>query len=1754
MVVTGQAAEQLALLNAYRARHGLEPVVVVPQLVAAADRHAADMVAKRFFAHEGSDGSTPATRAAEAGYPGHAGENLGLRSATAAAQMAGWIMSPPHHNNLLDPTWKAIGIAAVNGPDGVLWVNVFGDRVTCPTGTEIPPTPVVLVNPVQARPAGTLGAGSTDNGPVAPVASDTPLLAPTELPAAVAPAASTPTASTATALAVMVADRTPRAGQTLTVVNRSRDQGVPRTVGIAGSPSPMTEIGPDATRRFALLDPGTFTLQFAANGYPSVLLTIELALPVTGDPQAPVVRLATPPAAVAGELVTLSATVTQPSIGAASGRAVRFTLGGLSVVGSTDDAGVATVTLRANLAPATWPLRAEVLTDAGAVAAVDEISLTLGANLIPVAVAGGPYTSNIGDSVTLDASGSYDADGEGLDYAWDLNADGAYVDATGPHPEVAWVDLQRIVCGGLCDTDAAQPIGLRVTDPKGGSADDNTTLTFTRDFRVVVAPETLTIVPGSSNSFVVDVVSTSGFTGAVTLTAAGLPAGATAVFTPATITPGQESTMKVTLPADVGGVEVFDISVTGTSGSIVRTASSVVDVVFGLPPRCTTSVEGTVLDAESGVPLVGAALRVSAADGTRNLVTDAAGHWRIDAASPSTTNQPGPVSRRIDLAGYWYKDLKATATCGVPMVLEDRLVPIHKVHLVGRVQIGAQDPTDFRKLVPTGAVAPDTTVTIVGASQTVVSGAHVDSDGYIEADVPLAYENAAASYTVQGVAPGFWPTNVSLDVVEGGSPFADVLIRVKCTAHITGGRVVDELGVPIANAKVISTAANKQATSGPDGRYTIDADVPLAVANTSGSTSLAGNPPPDRTDLQSTTTTVALPACGDILTADIVIRKAPVPPPITYNYGTVAGTVTDADTHLPVAGANVTADNTVSTLTAADGTYRLTGVLVGANSTTSRNVAMSVTKVGYWNESASVAVTKDQTSTFDRALAPRRTGTVEGIVHDQVTGAALPGARVAVSSLPAVIADAAGHFTVTGVPLNAHNAPALTSIDATLAGYWPRHLTVETRDGVTTTADVSMLRECATVEVRGLVLNAETRQPIPGAKITSTSYSAIAGDDGRFALTNIRMQPGNTPWQLTLTASATGFVSQTRAINVFCGARINVDFGKLPSSPAVITGLVTDKVTGAPLADVFVGTGFGGGMRTGIDGRYRFDGVPTNDDGTPLDWDVAVLPDTDDPHLPSTKTVTVRPGATSTADFALSLPAPPNQPPVAVVTQPGSTAEGTSVTLDASGSTDPEGGALSFAWDLDGDGAYDDATGVTVSITLPVAGITTVAVQVTDAAGATSTATATVVAANVSPTVNAGADVTLGFDGRLVRAGSFVDPGADTFQATVDYGEGAGSQPLPLDASKSFALDHTYPAGQWTLAVTVCDGHGGCGQDTVGVTVPNPPPPNRVPVAQPVDVTTPQDTAVAVTLAATDADGDGLTYQIVSGPSHGTLTGTAPALTYEPATGYSGADSITYTASDGKATSVPAVVSITITPAPNTVQLLLSDDAARRTNVRPLDGQTLRNGVPMYAFVGPDAAVPTINQVRFYLDDPQGTAAPFSVENEISWDFARTAANKTGCTTCADSPAHPFESNLLSLGAHTITAAVDFKDGRPSVVLTSTFTIADTTPHGLLVSTKADRSAPGPLAGAALSGSRYVFLGAAQDIIAGASSVSFVLDGKAGLTEGLVPYDLMGTATDGKAKALDTKRLAVGPHTLQAIVALPEGTQFRYQATFTVSR
>ena len=129
----------LCLLNAERADRGLTALKVDRELQKAALGHGNDMVANRYFAHEGRDGSKPAQRIRAAGYLSDGGawrigENLAWGTgelASPKAIMAAWMNSPGHRANILMPAYREIGFGVIagnpsSGDGGATFVTEFG--------------------------------------------------------------------------------------------------------------------------------------------------------------------------------------------------------------------------------------------------------------------------------------------------------------------------------------------------------------------------------------------------------------------------------------------------------------------------------------------------------------------------------------------------------------------------------------------------------------------------------------------------------------------------------------------------------------------------------------------------------------------------------------------------------------------------------------------------------------------------------------------------------------------------------------------------------------------------------------------------------------------------------------------------------------------------------------------------------------------------------------------------------------------------------------------------------------------------------------------------------------------------------------------------------------------------------------------------------------------------------------------------------------------------------------------------------------------------------------------------------------------------------------------------------------------------------------------------------------------------------------------------------------------------------------------
>ncbi|MCZ6637751.1 MAG: S8 family serine peptidase, partial [Alphaproteobacteria bacterium] len=218
------------------------------------------------------------------------------------------------------------------------------------------------------------------------------------------------------------------------------------------------------------------------------------------------------------------------------------------------------------------------------------------------------------------------------------------------------------------------------------------------------------------------------------------------------------------------------------------------------------------------------------------------------------------------------------------------------------------------------------------------------------------------------------------------------------------------------------------------------------------------------------------------------------------------------------------------------------------------------------------------------------------------------------------------------------------------------------------------------------------------------------------------------------------------------------------------------------------------------------------------------------------------------------------------------------------------------------------------SVTVTATGFDPVTLKnITVADGATVTENFALIDANDPPSflsdpiAGAPAEAGTAYAGTLVGTASDPDSGD-----VLTYSKVSG--PAWLSVAGNGALSGTPgTAGDDSFEVAVNDGNGGSDQATLEITVaaapPAPPAPaNDPPVANDDSVATPEDTAAAVTLTGSDPENDPLTFAVVTQPTNGSLSGTAPILTYTPNLNYFGPDSFTFKANDGTQDSNTATV------------------------------------------------------------------------------------------------------------------------------------------------------------------------------------------------------------------------------------------------------
>jgi 5-hydroxyisourate hydrolase-like protein (transthyretin family) len=981
------------------------------------------------------------------------------------------------------------------------------------------------------------------------------------------------------------------------------------------------------------------------------------------------------------------------------------------------------------------------------------------------------------------------------------------------------------------------------------------------DFGISAYPSSQTVNPGGSATFLVTVTSLDGFNSPVTLSASGLPDEATAFFAPNPIIATGNSMLTIsTSPETPTGS--FDITITGTGGSLTRYTSAAITIDFGLLPKKFGTYTGQVTDFNTENPIAGA--HVFLYGSTDYYFQWPEGYWYPYVVSETYTDENGYYTITGPLG-----DNNAPYDYVVGFHADDYSETYHIATAVADTITTVN--MALRNAIITGKVTDSVTgYPIAGATVFTYCFYHSEitpSGWYLGDGCPIYTTDENGYYTITGVplladnAPYkqvevFWADGYS-GTYRLVTAVADTTITENmelCHTSITG-EVTDDVtgetieGVTITAWSIIPPPAdyafyylsNSYATgftNNGEGLYTLP-NLPLAIDDGLRAYSVKVSAPGYYDKTQT-----AIISCGE----DTILDFSLIP----KLFGAYTGQVTDSDTGAGIAGATVFVysvypNPSISSYYYINWPEGNPSYYVVPEATTDENGYYTITGVplDYINAPTDYIVgfhADDYSETYHIATAVADTITTvnmalhNAIITGRVTDAntydePIVGATVfAIShyyygiypdqriwwnwyynwypATPEVLTDEDGYYTITGVPLGADNTPYDWAVGFHADGYsGTYHMTTIVAD-TTSIVDMALCH----ASITGRVIDASTGAPIQGATITawsttSNSYADVVyfttDEQGVYTLPNLVLDNDDEPRLYYVQASASGYYTQTKSGTIFCGGIITIDFGPEVTF-GTIKGTVIECITEEPIAGAFIGSTFGGATYTNNEGMYILTNVPLEPDGSPKTWDVTAMADG---YGDETQSVEVRANEVSVLDFILCPPFT-NQPPVAIVNGPYTGYEGSPIDFSATGSSDPDGDLITYSWDLNGDGIYGDATGATPSYTWYDDYFGVISVEVSDGYF-TVTASTTVTVYNVAPditylTVSPGV-VAVG--GTVTLDATFTDPGTlDTHTAMIDWENDGTYDDTMLLVTSPIQKTHSYAdAGVYTVKLTVED-------------------------------------------------------------------------------------------------------------------------------------------------------------------------------------------------------------------------------------------------------------------------------------------------------------------------------------------------------------
>ena len=251
----------------------------------------------------------------------------------------------------------------------------------------------------------------------------------------------------------------------------------------------------------------------------------------------------------------------------------------------------------------------------------------------------------------------------------------------------------------------------------------------TPDYAVAASPASQSVVQGSSTSYTVTVTPSGGFTGTVSFSVSGLPAGAAATFNPTSVPGSGTSTMSVTTSSTTP-TGSYPLTITGTSGTQTHTASVTLVVTAPVTPNFSLSASPASQSVVQGSS-TSYTVTITPSGGFTGSVTLSASGLPAGAAASFA---PNPATSTSTMS---VTTSSTTPTGSYPLTITGTS--------------GTLSHTASVTLIVTAAATPNFTLSASPSSQTVTQGA---STSYTVTITPSGGFTGSVTFSASGLPAG----------------------------------------------------------------------------------------------------------------------------------------------------------------------------------------------------------------------------------------------------------------------------------------------------------------------------------------------------------------------------------------------------------------------------------------------------------------------------------------------------------------------------------------------------------------------------------------------------------------------------------------------------------------------------------------------------------------------------------------------------------------------------------------------------------------------------------------------------------------------------------------------------------------------------------------------------------------------------------------------------------------------------------------